>query len=142
MCSNLFRLLLLAGLLIPLHAASNVAANIFDKTVDSFFKEERVSAWGETPEHLQIIQNSQRMVLTKDPANARFLIVARKIPAGIAKDSVVMTTEYLLLEKDKRVVGAFFWQKGRPNLLFLRQRLREADLTLTPEFQKYIEDEQ
>ncbi len=46
----------------------------------------------------------------------------------------------LLLEHTKEAIGGFFWQKGRPNIIFLRKNLQEHNITLPQEFAKYIED--
>lgn len=118
-----------------------IAAQIIDRAVIAFFQGERVNAWGEMAVHQQIIRHSSIMDATKDPHVAQFLIVSHKIPENISKTSVVFTTDYDMLEKNKRIVGAFFWQKGRPNILFIRHRLQKANLTLGHEFDKYIEDE-
>lgn len=120
---------------------SAIAAQIIDKTLNSFFAEEKIYTWGEKAEHIQIIQQSKRMVFTRDPSQAHFLLVSKTVPNDIANNSVILTTEYNMLNKDNRVVGAFFWQKGRPNLLFLRNRLEKANLKLSREFDKFIEDD-
>jgi len=36
-------------------------------------------------------------------------------------------------------VGAFFWKKGRPNILFIRERLRKKRIKLPPEYNRFIE---
>lgn len=118
-----------------------IAAQIIDRVVTAFFHGDRVTAWGETAVHQQIIRHSSLMETTKDPHLAQFLIVSKKIPENVSKTGIVFTTEYGMLENNKRIVGAFFWQKGRPNLLFIRNRLHKANLTLGHEFDKYIEDE-
>lgn len=118
-----------------------IAAQIIDRVVTAIFQSETVTTWGETPFHQQIIRHSSIMEATKDPHLAQFLIVSKKIPENISKTGIVFTTDYDMLEKNKRIVGAFFWQKGRPNLLFVRNRLQKANVTLGHEFDKYIEDE-
>ena len=37
------------------------------------------------------------------------------------------------------VVGAFFWKKGRPNLLLIKERLEEKSIKLPREYEKFIE---
>jgi len=36
-------------------------------------------------------------------------------------------------------VGAFYWKKGRPNILFIRERLRKKGIKLPPEYNRFIE---
>ena len=42
--------------------------------------------------------------------------------------------------KNQNVIGSFFWQKGRPNILFYKSRLKKQNIKLNPSFDKYIED--
>ncbi len=42
--------------------------------------------------------------------------------------------------KNQNVIGAFFWQKGRPNILFYQKRLNRNFIKLDSSFDKYIED--
>jgi len=56
------------------------------------------------------------------------------------KDKIYFGTRYAHLY-DVHVVGAFFWQKGRPNILFYQERLDQYHISLDESFQKYIEHE-
>lgn len=120
---------------------SVIASQIIDRTVSSLFGGEKVMTWGDTAANIQIISQSAKMEIINDPHSAQFMIISKKIPDDISKKTILFTTEYNLLSKDERIIGAFFWQKGRPNLLFLRDRLKKADLKLGKEFNKFIEDE-
>lgn len=104
------------------------------------FPNQKVTAWGETAYHKNMIQQSTKILSTDSFGNAHLLIVSKKIPENISSNAVIITTEYSLLAKDPRILGAFFWQKGRPNLLFLRERMQKSNVTLDREFDKYIED--
>ena len=55
------------------------------------------------------------------------------------KDKIFFGTRYKHL-RDERVVGSFFWQKGRPNILFYKSRLDKKDIKLDKSFDKYIEE--
>ena len=41
--------------------------------------------------------------------------------------------------KSTNVVGSFFWQKGRPNILFYQNRLKKHNINLDSSFNRYIE---
>jgi len=41
--------------------------------------------------------------------------------------------------KNSNVIGSFFWQKGRPNILFYKDRLKKNQIKLDNSFDKYIE---
>lgn len=146
MCFNrnfMLRAFLAFVTLFSLQAVANeniIAAQIIDRTVNSIFNGKRINTWGETPAHRQIIEYSTKMEATDDPNTAQFLIISTNMPKNIAKNSILFTTNYELFTKNEQIMGAFYWRKGRPNLLFLRDRLKKADVTLGKEFDKYIED--
>jgi len=140
----MLRLLLTAislGTLLIAADSNQIAANILDKVIDSLFPNTKIYAWGETKEHRQMIQSSYKMELTSNPEQAYFVIVSKSVPNNISSKSILFTTEYSVFKHNDKVIGAFYWQKGRPNLLFLRSRLKDSNLNLGTEFEKYIEDE-
>jgi len=51
---------------------------------------------------------------------------------------ILFGTEYSNLQ-NKNVIGAFFWQKGRPNILFSRENLKKKHIKLSTNLQKYVE---
>ena len=40
----------------------------------------------------------------------------------------------------KIAIGGFYWKKGRPNLVFIRENLQKHHIVLPPAMQKYIYD--
>ncbi len=55
------------------------------------------------------------------------------------KTSLIFSTSYYLYEHSPMIVGAFFWQKGRPNIIFRQKQLKHLDIALPKNFQKYID---
>ncbi len=55
------------------------------------------------------------------------------------KTNLIFSTSYYSYEHSPMVVGAFFWQKGRPNIIFRKKKLEHLSIKLPKEFQKYIE---
>ncbi|NPA52853.1 MAG: hypothetical protein GXO22_08155 [Aquificae bacterium] len=56
----------------------------------------------------------------------------KKIP-GIALN-------YLLLKENPNFIGALFWYKGRPNLVFISFRLEKFKIKLPKSYGRYIEE--
>lgn len=54
-------------------------------------------------------------------------------------DKLVFTDYYKTYLDNEGIVGAFFWQKGRPNIVFREEVLKDKNITLSPSFRKYIE---
>ena len=55
---------------------------------------------------------------------------------------LLFVTSYRLLKKYKdKAIGGFFWQKGRPNIIFLKKNLHVARMKLPKSMQQFVEDE-
>ena len=120
---------------------STIETQIIERIATSLFPKQKISAWGETADQKNMIKQSEKIKEAVDSSNADLIIVSKNLPQNLSKNCVIITTEYSQLIKDERIIGAFFWQKGRPNLLFLRPRMQKANVKLSHEFDKYIEDE-
>ena len=81
------------------------------------------------------------VVLAGDCKDADVVILStlKDLPEA-CKGKILFGTRYSHL-KNPQVIGAFFWQKGRPNILFYRGRLEKNHIQLDASFEKYIEDE-
>lgn len=70
------------------------------------------------------------------------VIIARSIqdlPKECA-DKILFGNSYRELRSTPQMVGAFFWSKGRPNIVFYQQRLQRHAITLGDEYTRYIEE--
>ncbi len=56
------------------------------------------------------------------------------------KNKIIFVLDYALLHKYRNAVGAFYWKKGRPNIVFIRPRLEKHKIKLNKSYDKYIED--
>jgi hypothetical protein len=80
--------------------------------------------------------------LTKSCKNADFVFDKNGLQGsdcGVGK-KVYFTNNYKKLISDGNYIGAFFWNKSRPNIVFAKQRLERNGLLLSYEYDKYIED--
>jgi len=79
--------------------------------------------------------------LAKDCKKSNIVIIKHiKDITDECKDKILFGTKYQTLS-NKNVVGAFFWQKGRPNILFYKTRLDQHKITLDKDLEKYIDYE-
>lgn len=54
-------------------------------------------------------------------------------------EKMIILTNYKEYKKSCCAIGTLFWQKGRPNLIFSKNKLKEDKINLPKEFDKYIE---
>ena len=52
----------------------------------------------------------------------------------------IFVLNYDLLEEIPSSFGAFFWKKGRPNIVFIKSRLNKQSLKLSKELNHYVEE--
>ncbi|MEA2111948.1 MAG: hypothetical protein U9P71_07875 [Campylobacterota bacterium] len=89
---------------------------------------------------LDILYNNKSINRTYDCADADFVITSTLLGLPSECNSkIIFSNKYRLFKQSNRVVGAFFWQKGRPNIIFDRERLQKSGIELSDNFQKYIE---
>ncbi len=82
------------------------------------------------PGDLEIVQNCMQ-------ADMVILTSTKNIPDECS-GKILFGTKYSHL-KYKGVIGAFFWQKGRPNILFYKEKLLENKVYLDSKLEKYID---
>ena len=59
---------------------------------------------------------------------------------NIAKNKkYIFSTSYYVYQKNSNVLGAFFWQKGRPNIIIKSKKAESLNISFSPSFQKYVE---
>lgn len=81
--------------------------------------------------------------LSSNCEDADFVFVKKSLDiSSYCKNTkkLIMTNNYRKLLGDEKYYGAFFWQKSRPNITFISQRLQERNVKLPLEFDKFIED--
>lgn len=59
----------------------------------------------------------------------------------VGKKPIIFVTNYHFLKMSDDIVGAFYWRKGRSQLLFIKNRLEQYDITLPKEYQSFMIDE-
>ena len=96
------------------------------------------------------ISNTEKEVYSKfftlvdSCENANFVFIKKSIDTNsLCKnntDKIFFTNNYEKLLKDKRYLGAFFWNKSRPNITFIKARLEKQKIELPEDYDKFVED--
>jgi len=98
-----------------------------------------IKVWTDDTAKLRVLQSIPRLKIVKKPQEADFLLVHKE--KELQSKGLIFTTDYHTLESYKdRAIGGFYWQKGRPNILFLRQNLKKHHIKLPEDMQEYIEE--
>ena len=96
----------------------------------------------DAPQYNSIKKYVKKFKFTNDCLSADIIFVDRieNLPPECQDDKKIFVTKYSEYRKHRsKVVGAFFWQKGRPNIIFNKERLEYFGIKLPAKYDKYIE---
>ncbi len=108
-----------------------IAQKVTQKTSPNIFIYKELEALEAYPNRLNIVRNCVQ-------ADMVILSTTKDIPSS-CRGKLFFGTRYSHL-KNSNVIGAFFWHKGRPNILFYQSRLDKNGIKLDSTFSKYIDD--
>lgn len=98
---------------------------------------------------MDVFQYSERFLLSDKLEESDILLIAEnstlnnalrtiKANKAIRKKLIIFVTNYQLLSVSEDVVGAFYWRKGRPQLLFIKNRLDKHNVVLPEEYKSFM----
>jgi len=136
----LIKLLLVLFLVTSIYAGdSKKASGIFNLIVKEITKKENSSVYlHKGIESIEKYPGNLKIVTECKDADIIILSTTRDIPKECNK-KLLFGSRYSHL-KNPNVIGAFFWQKGRPNILFYQKRLNTHHIKLDSSFNRYIEE--
>lgn len=95
------------------------------------------------------ITNSEKKIYSKlftvvdNCSDANFVFVKKTFNINStcsSEDKIFFTNNYERLLKNKDYIGAFFWNKSRPNIIFIKNRLAQQNIKLPVDYENFIED--
>ncbi len=103
-------------------------------------------------EYRKVFATSKRMLLSAEPEKSDIILITnrstlfkimRERKWDIEKDEkpILFVTDYRFLKSSFDIVGAFYWRKGRSQLLFIKNRLDAYNITLPQEYEDFMVDE-
>lgn len=122
-------------------SANQTRVKLVEKIVKVLFPDEKVALFVQDKAYAP---SGESEVFTKiiDCQDADVMIVTSldSVSEKCLKDSKhIIVTSYNSYKNHKTVLGAIFWQKGRLNLIFRKEKLDELSMKLPENYSKYIE---
>ncbi len=118
-------------------------ASLFSLIVDLLRADEPyIQIFINSKEYEPIKKYLKNYFFTNECLNADIIFVDRieNLPSVCRYEKKIFVTRYRDYIKHRDlVVGAFFWQKGRPNIIFNREQLEYFGIQLPQKYEKYIE---
>ena len=114
---------------------------ILKKIVSGIENSEKMKIWSDDPQIMVAFRSGEQFNATGECKEADIVILAKK--ENLLKECLnrnIFVLSYELLIDVPESFGAFFWKKGRPNIVFIEPRLKESALELSTELMPYMED--
>ena len=136
----MIKFLLIFFLITSLYSSDDKkASGLFNFIVKEITKKENANVYlHKGIESIQKYPGNLKIVTECKEADIVILSTTHDIPKECAK-KLLFGSRYSHM-KNSNVIGSFFWQKGRPNILFYQKRLKEHNIKLDSSFNRYIED--
>lgn len=116
-----------------------IHAKMMDKLAVDLVNKERVKIYDPTYGRSYDSYLSQSATV-QECSDADIAVVSLINQTQGCKNQIILVTRYNLLNELSEAIGAFYWQKGRPNLVFIRSRLAEKKVRLSNEYTKHIDE--
>jgi hypothetical protein len=81
------------------------------------------------------------IVLITEEKTLSNILYRIKVNTDVGKKPIIFVTDYHFLKISDDIVGAFYWRKGRSQLLFIEKRLKRHNIILPKEYQNFMIDE-
>jgi len=136
-----FLLLLLLGSSLLFSSDLKTEEKIYKLIIHTLLpQKEVIKAWSDTTHNKEVLNTIPNVILVNSPQKADFLLLNNNKVSN--PKALIFVTNFKLLGKTQNsALGGFFWQKGRPNILFLRKNLQKHNITLPQSMQEFIEDD-
>ena len=137
----LLKVIVLFLLITNMYSNSNKnEIKIHDVIAKEIFHKDTINTYISSEELNSKIQKYSKYIISSKIENSKYIILSDDIK--IANSNVILfVTSYSLLKTQKNAIGAFYWKKNRPTIIFIKERLEKKGITLSDSFKKYYEDE-
>jgi hypothetical protein len=122
------------GIFSALSLKTSINVYTKDKEYRDVFKHSKRIVLSDTPEESDIVLITEERTL-----NDILITMNKNLDPG--KKPIIFVTNYHFIKMSDDIVGAFYWRKGRSQLLFIKKRLKQHDITLPKEYQSFMIDE-
>jgi len=119
----------------------DTASKIFNKILTGIFSKPTIYVYTPNPSYVEVIHRAKNLVVTKNKTKADILLLTDLNELRVDQNRLSFTTSLSVLRKRETVIGAFYWEYGRPKIVFIKKRLEHSNISLAKPFEKYIVEE-
>jgi len=142
-------LILIYGQVFALEKESTL--KMYDSIFSAFSLNGSVKVYTNDKEYREVFGDSKRIILSNkleesdialitDEQTLQSVLYRLRVHKNMRRKPVLFVTNYQFLKMSDDILGAFYWRKGRSQLLFIKKRLQQHNITLPQEYQNFIID--
>lgn len=145
----LILLIFLCGHLYALERESTL--KMYHSIFTALSQNKSINVYTNDKEYRDVFRHSKKIVLSDRLEEADIVLITEEsrlknilYRVQVNRDSkkpIIFVTNYQFLKMSEDIVGAFYWRKGRSQLLFIKNRLKQHDIILPKEYQSFMVDE-
>lgn len=134
--------LLLAFSLFASDNKDAIRAQIIEKIISNISIHEVITVWSDNKGLIAEFRKSSNIITTDDCDKANIVVVedAKNIEDEDCRNKPIFVLNYNLLKDIPESFGAFFWKKGRPNIVIIKPRTLSHGIVVTKELEAYVEE--
>lgn len=121
---------------------SNAKSKLIKTLSELIFNDKTPTIYIQSPEYNSIKNIDKNIIITSDCQKADFLIISSYKNVSkkcFEKNPIVFVTKYSSFKNNTDSLGTIFWQKGRLNIIFRKEKLHDLHVSLPKQYDKYIE---
>ncbi len=84
---------------------------------------------------------SNHFTLVQDISDADIVIINKYKDIHNLRNKIIITTDFSLLKEIPESIGALYWKKGRPHIIFIKERLKDYNIKLSDDYKRFIVSE-
>lgn len=121
---------------------TELEAEIVLKIAKDIMKDQQIKLFipAITPLEKTIYGKETLLVNSCKEANFIFIKNEHELQCTQSSNQFILTNNYRQLKNNNHFIGAFFWSKSRPNIVLIKDRLSQKNISLPQEYQQFIED--
>jgi len=112
-----------------------VEVRLLEKVLSDITQKQLIYVCIYDSEKIQYIQKYCTKIHITNCEKADIIIADKEVPYN---DKPVVALNEEILKKLKNAIGGLYWKKGRPQLIFLEDRLKKFDIQLPSEYNRFI----
>lgn len=115
------------------------AAKIYDKLFYGIFQKDKILVYAKEPLYKSMILSAQNLQLTENIDEAAIVIITSPNELNNRiKNKIIFATTNQIFQENENAIGAFYWQKGRPEIIFSAQRLNKLSINISNDLERFV----